>query len=110
MAGAVKFYTDEHSANAIAEGLRRRGVDALTTYEAGMLGASDEEQLAFAAQEERVLFTQDDDFLRLHAAGVDHAGIAYTRQAASLGDITRGLMLIYEVLDVNDMKNHVEYL
>ena len=50
MAGAVKFYTDEHSANAIAEGLRRRGVDALTTYEAGMLGASDEEQLAFAAQ------------------------------------------------------------
>ncbi len=50
MAGAVKFYTDEHSANAIAEGLRRRGVDALTTVEAGMLGASDEEQLAFAAQ------------------------------------------------------------
>ena len=110
MAGALKFYTDEHSANAIAEGLRRRGVDALTTYEAGMLGASDEEQLAFAAQQERVLFTQDDDFLRLHAAGVDHAGIAYTRQDASLGDIIRGLMLVYEVLDGNDMENHVEHL
>ena len=110
MAGAVKFYTDEHSANAIAEGLRRRGVDALTTYEAGRLGASDEEQLAFAAQEERVLFTQDDDFLRLHAVGVEHAGIAYAQQGASLGDIIRGLMLIYEVLDTSDMKNHVEYL
>lgn len=110
MAGALKFYTDEHSANAIAEGLRRRGVDALTTVEAGRLGASDEEQLAFAAQQERVLFTQDDDFLRLHAAGVEHAGIAYTRQGASLGDIIRGLMLVYEVLDVNDLKNHVEHL
>ncbi len=95
MAGAIRFYTDEHSANAIAQGLRRRSVDAMTTHEAGMLGASDEEQLAFAAQQERVLFTQDDDFLRLHAAGVEHAGIAYTRQGASLGDIIRGLMLVY---------------
>ena len=44
----IKFYTDEHCANAIAEGLRRRGVDVLTTNEAGHLGVSDKEQLSFA--------------------------------------------------------------
>jgi predicted nuclease of predicted toxin-antitoxin system len=79
MAGTVKFYTDEHSAKAVAEGLRRRGIDVVTTYEAGMLGASDREQLAFAASEGRVLFTKDADFLRLHGAGVRHAGIVYSR-------------------------------
>ena len=110
MARDIRFYTDEHSANAIAQGLRRRGVDVLTTYEAGMLGASDEEQLAFAQRENRVIFTQDEDFLRLDATGVEHVGIAYTEQGSSFGDIIRGLVLIHEVLDMGDMRNHVEYL
>jgi hypothetical protein len=42
---------------AIVKGLRERGVVALTAAEAGMLGASDEEHLAFALREERVIFT-----------------------------------------------------
>lgn len=44
-----------------------------------MLGASDEEHLAFALAEGRVIFTLDADFLRLAAAGHEHAGIAYAR-------------------------------
>ena len=40
----IKFYLDEHVNPAVADGLRRRGVDVLTTQEAGMLGASDEVQ------------------------------------------------------------------
>ncbi len=35
-----------------------------------MLGASDEEHLAFALAEGRVIFTQDADFLRLAAEGM----------------------------------------
>ena len=57
-----------------------------------------------------VLFTQDDDFLRLHASGVTHAGIAYAPQGTSVGDIIRGLMLIHQLLEAKDMKGHVEYL
>ena len=110
MAQPVKFYTDEHVAKAIARGLRQRGVDALTATEAKMLGAADEEHLQLALLEQRVTFTQDYDFLRLHAAGIDHAGIAYAPQGTSIGDIIRGLMLIYQVLDADEMRRHVEFL
>jgi predicted nuclease of predicted toxin-antitoxin system len=66
MGQAVKFYTDEHVGGAVVNGLRQRGVDVLTVVEAGMLSASDEEHLARARAEGRVVFSQDDDFLRLH--------------------------------------------
>jgi hypothetical protein len=110
VAKAVKYYTDEHVGRAMAKGLRERGVDVLTAADAGMLGALDEEHLAFGLQEARVVFTQDDDFLKLHASGLEHAGIAYTPQGTSIGDMIRGLMLIYQVLDADDMRNHVEFL
>jgi predicted nuclease of predicted toxin-antitoxin system len=81
VAERIKLYTDEHAPRAVVRGLRERGVDTLTVSEAGMLGASDEEHLAFARGEGRVLFTQDDDLLRLHASGVEHAGIVSTRDS-----------------------------
>jgi hypothetical protein len=46
----------------------------------------------------------------LHAAGVEHAGIAYAPQGASVGEIVRGLMLIYQLLELDDMTGRVEYL
>jgi hypothetical protein len=106
----VKFYTDEHVARAVIRGLRERGVDVIATPEAGLLGASDEKHLEYACSEGRVLFTQDEDFLKLHAAGVDHAGIVYTHQGASIGDIIRGLMLIYQLMEATEMKGQVEFL
>lgn len=95
---------------AAIQGLRERGIDVLSVPEANMLGASDEEHLAFALAEGRVIFTQDADFLRLAAAGHEHAGIAYARQGTSVGDIIQGLMLIVQVLDAEEMKGKIEYL
>ena len=110
MAQKVRFYTDEHVARAVINGLRQRGVDVLTVPEAGLLGASDEEQLTQATTEGRVFFTQDTDLLRLHAAGVQHAGIVYAAQGTSVGDLIRGLMLIHQVLDADDLRGQVEFL
>jgi len=106
----IRFYTDEHVAKAVVKGLRQRGVDVLTVPEAGMMGASDEQHLALARREGRVVFTQDDDFLRLHAAGADHAGIVYAPQQTSIGEIVYGLMLVCQVMDAEDMRGQVEYL
>jgi hypothetical protein len=75
-----------------------------------MLGASDEEHLAFARAERRVFFTHDDDFLRLAATGVPHAGIVYAPRRMTVGEAIRGLLLIYQHLDTECMVNAVQFL
>jgi uncharacterized protein with PIN domain len=101
---------DEHVATAVTRGLRARGVDVVTAQESRLLAASDEEHLDQAAAQGRVIFTQDADFLRLHAKGLSHAGIVYAHQQTPIGDVIRGLMLIYQVLEPRDMHSHVEFL
>jgi predicted nuclease of predicted toxin-antitoxin system len=110
MSGEIRYYTDEHIATAVVAGLRRRGIDVLTTVEAEMLGATDEAQLGLATEQRRVLFTQDDDFVALHATGIEHSGIVYVHQGASIGYMVRGLYFIYQVLSTDEMVNHVEFL
>lgn len=95
---------------AVAEGVRRRGGDALTTQEAGRRGLSDGEQLAYATQQRRVVVTQDTDFLRLHATGITHHGIAYASPGLSIGEIIRGLMAMLEQMTADDLLDHVEFL
>jgi len=55
----IRYYTDEQVSRAVISGLRQRGVDVLSVPEAGKIGASDREQLAFALAEGRVLLTYD---------------------------------------------------
>jgi predicted nuclease of predicted toxin-antitoxin system len=111
MARTIRFHLDEHCPTALAEGLRRQGIDTTMSAEVGLLGASDEEQVAWALSQGRVIFTQDTDFLRLHAAGTPHAGIVYChQQSLNLGTFLRGLVLVWEVYEPDDMRNHVEYL
>jgi hypothetical protein len=73
-----------------------------------MVEATDEDHFVLATNQGRVIFTQDADFLRLHAAGIEHAGIAYAPQQTPVGPLVRGLMLIYQVLEPEDMHNHVD--
>ena len=106
----IRYYTDEHIAKAVIRGLRQRGVDVVTTPEANKLHATDEEHLAFALSEQRTIFTQDDDFLKLAAAGKKHAGIVYAPQHTPVGQIIQGLMLIYQVLEAEEIADNIEYL
>ena len=110
MANDIAFYMDEHVHSAVTAGLRIRGVDVLTAQEAHMVGASDEEHLALAHSEGRVLFTQDADFLRLNAAGIRNSGIVYAPQHTEIGRIVRGLMLLYQALEPLDMADCVEFI
>ena len=106
----IRFYLDEHLGRSVADSLKRRGIDVLTTADAKMRGASDERQLAFASARDSVLVTKDDDLLKLHAEGVQHAGIVFVPAQATVSTIAQGLVLIYSVLDSEEMEDHIEYL
>jgi predicted nuclease of predicted toxin-antitoxin system len=105
------LHLDENVDPAVADQLRRRGIDVTTTQSAGLLQAPDDGQLAYAVGEGRVLFTQDSDLLRMHSLGIAHSGIIYCKQSTrTLGQIVRGLSLICEVMTSEEMVDHLEYL
>ena len=56
------------------------------------------------------MVTQDEDFLRLHGAGKKHEGIIFVRQETSVGEIIRGMMLVYQLLEKEEMLGQIEYL
>jgi hypothetical protein len=111
MPRTIRFHLDENCTKAIAAGLRRHGIDLTTTPEAGLLGVTDEEEAAYALVEGRVIFTQDRDSLRIHAAGVSHAGIAYCeKDTRSIGEIITSLVVVWEIYEPAEMLNRIEYL
>jgi predicted nuclease of predicted toxin-antitoxin system len=111
MSRTIRFHLDENCPRALADGPRRRGIDVTTTPEAGLLEATDEEQTAYAHREGRVIFTQDEDFLAIQASGTPHAGIAYCKKdTRSIGDMIRGLALIWEIYEPAEMVGKLEYL
>ena len=108
---SIRFHLDEHISAQVAAGLRRRNIDVTMTTDAGLIGATDLAHLEFAASSGRVLVTHDDDFLRLHAKGEAHFGIAYCQQQSmSAGDILRRLILIHDLLSPEEMAGRVEFL
>ncbi len=106
----LRFYFDEHIHSAVADALERRGVDVLTVQAATRRGFADKEQLAYALQQERVIVTQDSDYIALVASGQPHAGIAFAQPRASVAEVINSLLLLYDVLSAEEMQNHVEYL
>src|SRR5260370_42500982 len=96
MPRTIRFHLDEHVAHAVADGLRRLGIDVTTSMDANLLGASDAEQIAYGLAEGRVIFFQDDDLLAPAAGGGKPAGLGYLPpDARPRGPIIRvlGLML-----------------
>ena len=84
----LRLYLDRHIKKQLAVDLRQRGIDVLTTEEASMDTASDEDQLAFAAQQDRAVLTFNiRDFAPLHerwtAEAKSHAGIIVSQQLGS---------------------------
>jgi uncharacterized protein DUF5615 len=111
---AIRFFTDEDVYGSIAPALRKMGVDATSTPEAGRLGSLDEDQLAWAASAGRVLVTFNvGDFAAHHAAWMradkHHAGIIVSSQLA-IGDVLRRLGHVATTLDADAMKDRLEFL
>jgi predicted nuclease of predicted toxin-antitoxin system len=83
----MRLYLDEHIHLTIASLLHARGIDCLTTRDAGNLSFSDEAQLAFATSQGRAILTfNHTDFLQLatqwHEMGRSHTGILLSKELA----------------------------
>lgn len=111
MPRTIPFHLDENVDPRIAAGLRLLGIDVTTSVEAGLLAASDLDQLDYTVRAGRVIITLDTDFLRLHAAGYEHPGMCfYAAEGRSIGQVIRAARLIWELLEPSDMVNKIEYL
>lgn len=107
----IRYLVDEHVPKAVVRGLRKRGVDVITIPDAGLLGKQDEDLLGFAKEKDRVMMTQDRDFLRLASElEGDHAGIVYAPQGRSIGELVRLLDLLAQVSNEEEMRGRVEYI
>ena len=97
MTDRIRFHCDENVDSAVADGLRRRGVDVTMPSDVGLIGASDEDRLAFAIAQSRVVVTHDDDFLAMAQRGTSlrtgllpHAVAIHRRNSERIA-IDRGL-------------------
>lgn len=108
---AIRFYLDENVPVAVAEQLKRRGIEAVTARDLGVLGESDANHLARATRLNYVLCTHDADYIRLAVSGIEHAGIIRGLQHKhGIGDWVRKLTQLHASRTPDYMKNHVEYL
>lgn len=115
MADHIRLYLDEDAQRtSLVRALRARQIDVLTANEAGKIGISDAEQLAFAASQDRTVFSFNrGDFARLHGEYLrneqDHSGIIVSDQIEISG-IIRRLLRLLDGFDAVAMKNWLEYL
>lgn len=107
----IRFYLDEQVDYAVARGLRVRGIDVLTTPDAHNRGLGDEGQLSYARSENRVLVTQDEDFLIYARQSIDHTGIVYYKtQTRSVKQVIRALLALYDETSAEEMIGLVKFL
>jgi hypothetical protein len=113
----IRLYVDEDAGeHAVVVGLRARGNDLVTTLEAGRTGTSDVQQLAFAVQQGRTIYTFNiSDFARLHAEYLQqdrnhHGIIVIADQRYSVGEKIRRLGKLVTDMTAEEMSKRLEYL
>ena len=112
---SVRLYFDVHVPSAIADGLRLRGVDVVTAQEDGAAEFEDPPLLDRATELQRILVTQDEDFLqeasRRNRAGETFFGIVYAHQLyVTIGECVTDLEIIAKDSEPEEWIGRVEHL
>jgi hypothetical protein len=110
----IELYLDEDVDVLIADMLRGRGFNVITTREALRLGATDTEQLDYAISQERTLLTHN----RVHfealavqylAAGRDHSGLLLASRRLPQ-EIVQRLLVLLNSVTADEIHNQIRYL
>lgn len=110
----IELYLDEDVDVLVAQLLRARGYSAVTTQDAGLLGASDEEQLDFATSRQLALVTHnrahfEEQIRQRFATGKHHGGIIIASRHEPQ-EIVRRLLIILDSTTADEMENQVRYI
>lgn len=113
----IRLYIDEDAmARALVQGLRARGEDVTTVVDECMNERDDIDQLEYATQQQRVIYTFNvGHFCKLHkdylAQGKSHAGIIVVyRQRYSVGEQIRRLLKLMRTKSAEDMIDVLSFL
>jgi len=109
-----ELFLDEDVHSGLAHVLRKRGYDAIHAQELNRKGLSDSDQLLFAIQQKRCLFTFNvKDFVVLHnqhaKSRQEHWGIIVSKQLPFRETMSKLLRLLQRTPQ-KTMKNHLEFL
>ena len=110
----IKLILDEDVHFAAALALRKRGYDVIHVQELSRKGRSDSEQLRYAVEEKRCLFSFNmKDFVLLHNEYMQnerqHFGIIVSKQL-SIGGTIRKLLRVLQLYSHDSIKNRIEFL
>jgi hypothetical protein len=111
----LKGYADVHVVFGVVQALRRRGMDVVTAQDRGSDEADDAELLAEALADERVMLTNDTDFLIL-AAHYSARGEAFApiyfwpQQGRPVGEVVRRVLREAALEDYPSACSRVHFL
>jgi len=109
-----KLHLNEHLSPRLAGQLRKQGFDVTTSQEGGLLAALDQQQLEFAASQQRAIVTFNiRDFSELHdkfrAEKKEHWGIVVsTREKIPL--LFHRLVCLLNTTSAEELKNRLLWL
>jgi hypothetical protein len=110
----IRLYIDEDVHESVASALRRRGYDIVSVREADRRGFSDTEQLAYAVEQGRALFSFNaSDYIALHleylTRGQEHAGVIVSKQIP-IGETVRRLLILLDRVSADEIRNQLRWL
>ena len=111
---AIKILTDEDVWVGLAPALRDAGYDAVSVNELGRKGLSDEEQMIFAATEDRAILTHNiQDFAPLsteyYEQGQPCSGVIVARQFDK-GTLIRRTLILLQTLSPDNLANTLRFV
>jgi hypothetical protein len=113
----LRLATDEDFNNRIVRGLLRRqpDLDILRLQDAGLAGRSDEEVLAWAASEGRILITHDVTTMKQAAydritTGLPMPGVFEVSQDVPIGTAVDEILLLALCSDQDEWQGQVRFL
>ncbi|MHB0955546.1 MAG: DUF5615 family PIN-like protein [Pirellulaceae bacterium] len=111
----LRGFADVHVVHAIVQALRRRGMDVATARQRELQEADDSDLLAAALDEERVMLTNDTDFLALAArCSANNETFApiyfWPQQGRPIGEMVRRILREASLGDYPSARSKVHFL